>query len=129
MSDLTERLAAKGLPSDEAAMDARGTYQRTAGGMLDAILTAYVADAPRLLPLLLSEPELVAGLAPEVKREVLTPRERAVMKLGEAALNPGVSLDNVAGYFTDIQQFLAALAEARALAPSPAPLEGTNDDR
>ena len=124
-SDLTERLAAKlGTWLDGVLVTHLNDY-----GEYVLSPAAIARESDKLLPLLLSEPELVAGLAPEVKREVLTPRERAVMKLGEAALNPGVSLDNVAGYFTDIQQFLAALAEARALAPSPAPLEGTNDDR
>lgn len=52
MSDLTERLAAK-------------LAWITPLNQLTAI------DAAHILPLLLSEPELVAGLAPEVKREVL----------------------------------------------------------
>lgn len=52
---LTERLAAK--------LEAEGFVQ------FDAVLIGHKAHT--VLPLLLSEPELVAGLAPEVKREVL----------------------------------------------------------
>ena len=56
-TDLTERLAAK-LGRGECVT-------------IDGERMVYLVRAKYLLPLLLSEPELVAGLAPEVKREVL----------------------------------------------------------
>ena len=150
---LTERLAAK-LDGWTLAM-MYGNRDR------DVLWLHNVTD---WLPLLLSEPELVAGLPEEVRRDllrslierevptmecafvdaaevlsfapdetrlsVLTPRERAVLKLGEAAeayakaddeygssdgfqdpLIPGSPLHKA------LQEFDAALAEARALAP------------
>ena len=56
MTDLTERLAAKLWDGTAMHHDGAQTVANEAGD---------------ILPLLLSEPELVAGLAPEVKREVL----------------------------------------------------------
>ena len=96
MSYLTERLAAKMTANDFGVDVSRWA--------------ALWSDV--LLPLLLSEPELVAGLADEVRLSVLTERERAVMKLGEGVANVSgkirldlsVTVDN-------------ALAEVRALTP------------
>ena len=70
---LTERLAAK--------LEAEGFVQ------FDAVLIGHKAHT--VLPLLLSEPELVAGLAPEVKREVLSAllRER-LEEFGAAVAMP-----------------------------------------
>jgi hypothetical protein len=70
-TDLTERLAAK----------LEGETEST--GETDWLLL-YRVDS--WLPLLLSEPELVAGLPEEVRLSVLTPRERAVMRVGECAI-------------------------------------------
>lgn len=73
---LTERLAAK--------LDPRygeGGYTRM-----------LAEDAPVLLPLLLSEPELVASLPDEVRRSVLTKREQAVLRHGEAVYAHNVLL-------------------------------------
>lgn len=116
-TDLTERLAA----------------WAQAGGISRVIATPVIEEnADDLLPLLLSEPELVASLPDAVRLGVLNKRELAVMKLGEAAeayakaddeygssdgfqdpLIPGSPLHSA------LQEFDAALAEARALAPSP----------
>lgn len=102
MSDLTERLAAKLARWIE--YDGDTPY-------------VYIENAIEALPLLLSEPELVASLPDAVRLSVLNKRELAVMKLGEAALG----LSKVRG-FTDAtiehaNAFNAALAEARALTP------------
>lgn len=72
MADLTERLAAKLHP----------WLTHFTGGR-------YVREAlvPDLLPLLLSEPELVAGLPDAVRLSVLTPRERVALRLGTMAMN------------------------------------------
>ena len=111
-SDLTERLAAK-LGRGECVT-------------IDGERMVYLVRAKYLLPLLLSEPELVASLSEEVRVKalesllnsapvmesafvdaaevlalapeelrlsVLTPRERAVMKLGEASWAMQVAAD------------------------------------
>lgn len=66
-TDLTERLAEKlgtWMAGDsEVYLDDYGENTLNAKDV--------ARHAPTILPLLLSEPELVAGLAPEVKREVL----------------------------------------------------------
>ena len=59
MTDLTERLAEKLELAGFSRDSAFDTIENISG------------NAPALLPLLLSEPELVAGLSPEAKREVL----------------------------------------------------------
>ena len=61
MDDLTLVMLAEGLPSEMAAMDARETYQSTAGGMLDAILAAYCTDAPTIFRAMLKR-RLNAGV-------------------------------------------------------------------
>ena len=66
-SDLTERLAAK-LSSVREPWGFAWESESPEGQTYAELVADY---APTLLPLLLSEPELVAGLAPEVKREVL----------------------------------------------------------
>lgn len=64
--------------------------------------------------LLLSEPEFVDSLPDEVRLSVLTPRERAVMTLGELAMK----WDNVYGFSEDERRAcIDALAEVRALTP------------
>jgi len=73
------------------------------------------------LPLLLSEPELVAGLPEELRLSVLTPRERAVMRLGEACVwRAQVITDPEAMYNEKLVSAARvnvedALADARAL--------------
>ena len=103
MSDLTERLAAAGVPTCRTIGYCSGCYE---------FRHTVAREAANILPLFLSEPELVAGLADEVRLSVLTERERAVMKLGEGVANVSgkirldlsVTVDN-------------ALAEVRALTP------------
>ena len=74
---LTERLAAKLHP----------WLTHFTGGR-------YVREAlvPDLLPLLLSEPELVASLPDEVRLSVLSKREQAVLRHGEAVYAHNVLL-------------------------------------
>ena len=95
-SDLTERLAAKlvraGVPSEASVRETVRVFYAASGDttipeVRDEMMRAQIAaDAGLLLPLLLSEPELVAKLPDEVRRSVLSARERAVMKLGEAGV-------------------------------------------
>ena len=108
MSDLTERLAAK--------LEAKGFVQ------FDAVLIGHKAHT--VLPLLLSEPELVAGLPDEVRRAVLTPRERAVMRVGAAVLRPSVVLSNARADLGDLMELTDALAEAKAPPPVSRPYGG-----
>lgn len=61
-SNLTERLAAAGVPTCRTLGYCSGCYE---------FRHTVAREAANILPLFLSEPELVAGLAPEVKREVL----------------------------------------------------------
>ena len=101
---LTERLAAKLMPETEFT------------GETDWLLLYRVTD---WLPLLLSEPELVAGLAPEVKREVL--RTLLGERLGDADLRADLVALNRDPQETD-ERFLAWLVRVIS-APSPAPSE------
>lgn len=104
---LTERLAAK--------LEAKGFVQ------FDAVLIGHKAHT--VLPLLLSEPELVASLPDEVRRSVLTPRERVYLRLGRAEMAlereccyvPGKDLG--VAYQVAFKERKAALKEARALTP------------
>lgn len=106
MADLTERLAAK-LPHE-----LRAERLSEWGNFIPEFALEVSTWADQILEFLLSEPELVAGLADEVRLSVLTERERAVMKLGEGVANVSgkirldlsVTVDN-------------ALAEVRALTP------------
>ena len=66
-SDLTERLAAK-LSSVREPWGFAWESESPEGQTYAELVADY---APTLLPLLLSEPELVAGLAPEVRDDVL----------------------------------------------------------
>lgn len=111
-SDLTERLAAK--------------MQNIVHHNFSVALVA-----PEILPLLLSEPELVASLPESVRLSVLTPRERAVMKLGEAykaeravwsdgrrdTMNHEVLSDWSHDHTVVVKAVRAALAEVKALTP------------
>ena len=146
-TDLTERLAGK---LGDEGWTFKCSEESSPG--------VWIHEADHWLPLLLSEPELVAGLAPEVKvatlktliqdmrmqagyyysevdghlalvcpdpiREgvsaddvrlsVLTPRERAVMKLGEVCIRlDGPLLARTHSLVKS--EYRAALAEARAL--------------
>ena len=126
-SDLTERLAAK-----------LGTWTLWLGHerllRLDTVAMWH--------PLLLSEPELVAGLPMETKvaltcqllgdgdlrLSVLTPRERAVMKLGEATLALHAASDEQFGAAL-AKRDIAVIEALRALVPpSPAPMEGRSNE-
>ncbi len=115
MADLTERLAAK-------LVEARVRNPHSTS-----------EQARVILPLLLSEPELVAGLPEAVRLGVLNKRELAVMRHGEAVYAHNVLLrerwndfDALEKSDEEIRSSLralqvlahdAALAEARALAP------------
>ena len=115
MSDLTERLAAK--------LEAKGFVQ------FDAVLIGHKAHT--VLPLLLSEPELVAGLSPEVKREVL--RQLLGERIDELKhRRSGGIADRVSFDLGTTAASSSASIEADllldTLAPSPAPMEGTNDE-
>ena len=107
-SDLTERLAAK-------------LYDGTHFNAGEARMAAKFAK--RILPLLLSEPELVAGLAPEVKREVLRVLARDIPEKG--MMEAPVHYDASEAWAWAVGW--TALRE-HLLAPSPAPMEGTNDE-
>lgn len=110
-SDLTERLVAK---LEEVIFDCPRDHAR------------WVANlANHILPLLLSEPKLVAGLpeavridllcqltSDETRLKALTPRERAVMKLGEAVSSVSGTLRLDLSYAVE-----SALAEVKALTP------------
>lgn len=137
-SDLTERLAAK----LEEGIAAKLPYEERAerlgkwGSFIPEFALEVSTWADQLLAFLLSEPELVAGLPMETKvaltcqllgdgdlrLSVLTERERAVMKLGEADLRRMASEEAGEGrrdWEAAINAYHAALAEARALPPSP----------
>lgn len=137
-SDLAERLAAK----LEEGIAAKLPYEERAerlgkwGSFIPEFATEVAMWADQILEFLLSEPELVAGLPMETKvaltcqllgdgdlrLSVLTERERAVMKLGEADLRRMASEEAGEGrrdWEAAINAYHAALAEARALPPSP----------
>lgn len=117
---LTERLAAK---------LATKLYDVTPFGYQEC--TDWANNAPTILPLLLSEPELVASLPDEVRLSVLSARERAVMKLGEAykaeravwsdgrrdTMNHEVLSDWSHDHTVVVKAVRAALAEVKALTP------------
>lgn len=104
MTDLTERLAAKlyEVPYFNTPQSER--IARYAGVVL---------------PLLLSEPELVAGLAPEVKREVL-----------DALLRERLDESGVMDALSDAHEngFPSKHWVRNILAPSPAPMEGRSHE-
>ena len=108
MSDLTERLAAKLW--DETHFS-------------ETECDELARNSPAILPLLLSEPELVAGLAPEVKREVLRVLARDIPEKG--MMEAPVHYDASEAWAWAVGW--TALRE-HLLAPSPAPMEGTNDE-
>ena len=83
MTDLTERLAAK--LETWMAGDSEVYLDDYGENTLNAKDVAH--HAPTILPLLLSEPELVASLSDEVRLSVLTPRERVAIRLGLMAMN------------------------------------------
>jgi len=152
-SDLTERLAAK-LSSVREPWGFAWESESPEGQTYAELVADY---APTLLPLLLSEPELVASLSEEVRVKalesllnsapvmesafvdaaevlalapeelrlsVLTPRERAVMKLGEADLLNQIEQSRTFGNGYDVNKVNAtynrykiALADVQALTP------------
>ena len=144
MSDLTERLAAK----LEEGIAAKLPYEERAerlgkwGSFIPEFATEVAMWADQILEFLLSEPELVAGLPMETKvaltcqllgdgdlrLSVLTPRERAVMKLGEATLALHAASDEQFGAAL-AKRDIAVIEALRALVPpSPAPMEGRSNE-
>ena len=125
-SDLTERLAAKlmqaGYPTHDA-VEQWCELIETGRGSIESDSAQVAVDAAKLLPLLLSEPELVAGLAPEVKREVLRVLARDIPEKG--MMEAPVHYDASEAWAWAVGW--TALRE-HLLAPSPAPMEGTNDE-
>lgn len=76
-SDLTERLAAKRWPRTDC-------FSGDECSECHPLRVDVAENAASLLPLLLSEPELVASLPESVRLSVLTPREQAQLRLGRA---------------------------------------------
>lgn len=105
MTDLTERLAAK--------LGGAGAVS------FPAWAVRIATDAQSILPLLLSEPELVAGLPPEAKREVLRTLlgeqlEEIAVKTGPLrGLLPIYPEYGTATWYT-VKDVLAVLAPERA---------------
>lgn len=104
-SDLTERLAAKlvalGVGGDGIPCDC---------GVCLQYRERVTKERRLLLPLLLSEPELVAGLAPEAKREVL--RQLLGEQLDELAPDGRVGLPFVVNLTHGFKVFHADACEA-----------------